>query len=156
MTGRKGTKRDGRTKEPEYWSWVRMRRRCLQPKHKSYKDYGGRGISICPEWVDDYVAFRTYLGPKPSLDHTVERIDNDKNYEPGNVCWATRLIQTRNRRGLRSITHNGETHCMSVWAERLGLKRHQIKARLARLPVELALDLSVPTPRPRDCVEQAD
>lgn len=149
MASKVGQKRDGRTKEPEYWSWVRLRRRCLQPTHKSYKDYGGRGIAVCPEWRDDYPAFVAYIGRKPSPKHTVERINNNGNYEPGNVCWALQKEQTRNRRGLHQITYRGETRCRSEWAERLGVPKWKLKIRVARMPLEDAMNTEIPLPAKR-------
>jgi hypothetical protein len=82
----------------EYGAWVAAKGRCLNPKNRAFKNYGGRGISIAPEWVDDFAAFYSYLGPKPSPAHSLDRINNDRGYEPGNVRWATRVEQNRNRR----------------------------------------------------------
>jgi hypothetical protein len=88
----------GLTSHPEYRAWRDMKTRCLKPDFKQFADYGGRGITIYEGWLHDYPAFLAYLGPRPSPDHTLDRINNDGNYEPGNVRWATRLEQTHNRR----------------------------------------------------------
>lgn len=83
---------------PEYDSWVSMKQRCLNPNEKRYKDWGGRGIKIHPEWIDSFEAFYSHVGPKPTPKHTIDRIDNDGNYEPGNVKWSTPKEQAERRR----------------------------------------------------------
>jgi hypothetical protein len=83
---------------PGYRCWAMMKQRCLNPNYPDYFSYGGRGITIYPEWIDNYFAFYDYIGPRPSLNHTIDRIDVDGNYEPGNVRWATKSEQQRNKR----------------------------------------------------------
>lgn len=82
---------------PEFRSWQQMLERCNRPKHKSYAYYGGRGITVCPEWLD-FAQFIKDVGYKPTPQHTLDRINNDGNYEPGNVRWATRWEQAHNCR----------------------------------------------------------
>jgi len=88
-------------KSPLYVCWNSMKKRCLNPKHAGFKNYGTRGIWIAPEWVDDFQAFRDYiiqkLGPRPK-GCSIDRIDNDEGYYPGNIRWATRSEQSQNRR----------------------------------------------------------
>ncbi len=139
-------RQDNRTKEPEYLSWVRMQRRCYEPKYKGYKDYGGRGITVCMAWRQDYRAFVADMGRKPSPAHSLDRIDNNGDYEPGNCRWVTKRTQNRNRRNTRQITFNGETRCFSHWAQELGISRHTLDRRLATLPLEKALETSVAIP----------
>lgn len=90
-------------KDPLYCLWLRIRRRCHNPKAHNYKWYGGRGIQVCEEWRHDAGAFIAYiekhLGPRPD-GMSLDRVDNDKNYEPGNIRWATAAEQARNRRML--------------------------------------------------------
>jgi hypothetical protein len=92
------TARDQNAEHPLYQTWMDMKRRCLNPKRASYKNYGGRGIRVCQEWLDSFRAFADYLGPKPSPDHSIDRIDNNGHYEPGNVRWATASQQMQNTR----------------------------------------------------------
>jgi hypothetical protein len=75
-----------------------MKRRCLSPKDWQWKDYGGRGIRVCDEWMNDFRKFFKDIGPKPDPDYSIDRIDVDGHYEPGNVRWATAIVQANNRR----------------------------------------------------------
>lgn len=84
---------------PEYRAWVSMRWRCEKPQYAQYKDYGGRGIKVCDRW-QSFQAFLNDVGMRPSLNHSIDRRNNDGNYEPGNVRWATRKEQAQNRRKL--------------------------------------------------------
>ena len=95
------------THNEEYRIWLMMHVRCYDPKHMAFKHYGGRGISIHPSWnrntegLDELAAFEAFLahvGPRPSPKHSIDRIDNDGNYEPGNVRWATSKQQRANQR----------------------------------------------------------
>ncbi len=81
----------------EYKTWLAMKNRCYYPSNPRYEYYGGKGIVICAEWINDFSAFLQYMGPKPSPKHSIDRIDGNKNYEPGNVRWATSLEQRHNR-----------------------------------------------------------
>jgi hypothetical protein len=83
--------------KPEYNSWHSMIERCKNPKFKQYKDYGGRGITVCESWVE-FKNFIADMGDKPSDDHSIDRIDNDGNYEPSNCCWSDRKAQSANQR----------------------------------------------------------
>lgn len=134
MASRKGPRPGNRhlrqTLEPEYWAWVRMKRRCYQPRYKGYKNYGGRGIRVCDEWREDYFAFLSHVGRKPSPKHSLDRINNDGHYEPGNVRWATWDVQSNNRRNVRRITHNGRTLNLTQWADELGVTARKLRSDL--------------------------
>ena len=115
---------------PEYRAWVDIKRRCIDPRRKEYARYGGRGILLAPEWLDSFQSFYDHIGPRPSDQHSVDRIDNEGHYEPGNVRWATRTEQANNQRSNRTITHDGETLTYAQWARRLGLSPGAIRRRL--------------------------
>jgi len=99
------------SKLPEYKVWADMKFRCFNTAGRDWENYGGRGITVCEEWSSDsgFERFLKYMGRRPSPRHSVDRINNDGNYEPGNVRWATRNIQNYNKRILRSGFEHGRT-----------------------------------------------
>lgn len=113
---------------PEHYSWVGMIARCTDTNHASYENYGGRGISVCERWRNSFTAFYEDMGPKPTESHTIERKDNDGNYEPGNCKWATLQEQSRDKRinknnksgytGVRLHAENG------AWVAYIYVGRH--------------------------------
>lgn len=123
-----------------YGCWHGMIRRCSSAGDASYKNYGGRGISVCPQW-QSFEVFLNDMGPRPSETHSIDRYpDQDGNYEPGNCRWATQKEQMRNTRHNRMITWNGETKCVTEWSEITGLSTGCINYRLKiGLPVDLVL-----------------
>lgn len=92
-------------KSPEYTAWDGIIQRCTNRRNKSWKDYGGRGIKICAQWRKSFTTFVRDVGSKPHPDLMLDRINNDGNYEPGNVRWTTRLEQNRNKRQRKSRSH---------------------------------------------------
>lgn len=120
--------------------------RCHNEDHAAYYNYGARGITVCDEWraKRGWVSFIDHIGPKPSPELTLERIDNDRGYEPGNVRWATRKEQAANRRpcnwvgrqsaargNLKSpVTINGVTKGVAQWATEVGLDASTITYRI--------------------------
>ena len=90
--------RHGFWKTKEYSIWNAMRQRCTNPNSQRWKHYGGRGIKVCDEWLKSFVSFYEHIGPKPGPEYSLDRINNDGNYEPGNVRWATIIQQANNQR----------------------------------------------------------
>lgn len=117
-------------------TWHKIRERCRNKNHHAYAKYGGAGVSVCPEWdnlADGYTNFAEYMGPRPSPMHSIDRYpDRDGNYEPGNVRWATRKEQNRNRRSCRELTYNGKTQCVMAWSEEYQINHNTISNRLRR------------------------
>lgn len=120
--------RYGRALAREHEIWRGMHRRCNDPSCTGYKKYGARGIAVCPRWRD-FFAFLDDMGTCPSREHSIDRIDNNDNYEPGNCRWATPKEQGRNRRDNHLLTHAGETLSLAAWAERLGISYSTLRSR---------------------------
>jgi hypothetical protein len=129
----------GAYKTPEYQVLRAMIQRCENPKHPEYVNYGGRGISVYPAWRNDFSAFFRYVGVRPSAAYSIERIDNNGNYEPGNVKWATSEEQNHNRRNNRWIEFEGRRMIASDWAKECGVKAHSMIERLKKFPLDIAL-----------------
>lgn len=119
----------------EYDAWCLMKSRCNSQKHVSYANYGGRGIKVCEEW-SEFLRFLEDVGPAPSQHHELDRIDNDGDYERGNVRWATRKQQSRNKRTTRLITYEGETLCVQDWSNRFAVADSTLRQWLNRYGVE--------------------
>lgn len=109
----------GRHDSPEYTIWAKIKSRCCNPRSTHYRYYGGRGITMCVEWRDSFATFYAYVGPRPSPQYTIDRIDVNGNYEPGNVRWATRKQQANNRRNNVRLTYRGKTQLLAEWADEL-------------------------------------
>jgi hypothetical protein len=111
----------GRTTNPLYQVWASIKRRCFNPECAAYKDYGGRGITMYGPWAESFEVFQAYvegvLGPRPSPDHSLDRPNNDGNYQPGNFRWATKKQQARNTRRSKIHEINGEHKPMMEWIE---------------------------------------
>lgn len=122
----------GHSQAPEYWAWASMIQRCINPNNDAYRDYGGRGISVCSRWKDSFSAFLSDMGRRPSRLHSIDRIDNNKGYSPDNCRWATLREQSRNRRNTHWIEIDGERRVVSDWAAQKGLHYTTILHRLER------------------------
>lgn len=122
----------GETHSAEYATWCRMHTRCSNEKIRDYPNYGGRGIRVCERWsgVDGFIRFLEDMGRRPSALHSIDRIDNDGNYEPGNCRWAKQVMQVMNRRTSSLYTHAGETKTIGAWAKHFGLPQTTLRYRL--------------------------
>lgn len=114
-----------------YVTWCQMIARCLDQNSISYKNYGGRGISICDRWRQ-FNNFFADMGDRPFKNAQIDRIDNEGNYEPGNCKWSTPAENALNRRSTRYITYNGETLAIAQWTKRFGIARSTLQNRLNR------------------------
>jgi hypothetical protein len=131
----------GKRYTPEYAAWIGMRRRCYDTRRRDYVRYGGRGITVCPEWANDFQAFYRDLGLRPSPSHSIDRIDGSGPYEPGNVRWATKKQQSENRCNARIVTYGGETLTLTEWAKKIGIDYYTLWQRLSVMPIAKALTL---------------
>lgn len=105
-----------------YREWKNIKQRCLNPKLPDYKYYGARGITICPEWANDFQNFYDWAMANGYSDAlTIDRIDNNKNYSPDNCRWVDRLTQSNNTRKNHNLTFNNKTQTISMWARETGI-----------------------------------
>lgn len=118
-----------RAKEPEKFIWIAMLDRCKNTNNTGFKNYGGRGIAVCKRW-EKFENFLADMGRRPSKDHSIDRKDNNGNYEPGNCRWATMIEQARNRRDNHLLTYEGVTLTIKEWANRLNILDSVIHKRL--------------------------
>ncbi len=116
-------------KHPLYNTWCGIIDRCYNPKSARFADYGGRGISLFAPWRHDFAAFAAYLGNRPK-GCSLDRINNDLGYQPGNLRWASNLEQSRNRRNRRRWEWGGENLMLSEWVEVLEMDFDALRARL--------------------------
>jgi len=135
-----------------YRIWENMKRRCNNPEHPSFKDYGGRGIKICDQW-DNFLEFYNDMNDsyekhieKYGIKETsIDRIDVNGNYEPSNCRWATGAEQANNTRMNRLIEYNGETHNITEWSRIVGISMNTLRSRIVdnHWPIHEALTLPV-------------
>lgn len=111
-----------------YTQWCSIKQRCSNPNSTHYHRYGGRGVTMCQAWADNFEVFREAVG-EPSAGMTLDRIDNERGYEPNNVRWASRKEQANNRSTNVVLTWNGETMTLKQWADRLGWKYGMLASR---------------------------
>lgn len=120
----------GKHQTKAYGVWAAMKSRCNNPNNPAYADYGARGIKVCAAW-EKFSVFHKDMGDPPD-GYTIERADNSLGYSPTNCLWATRKAQSINKRGNVLLTMDGETHPLSVWAERYGLKYATVHQRVTK------------------------
>jgi hypothetical protein len=121
----------GLRNHPLYAIWLQMKQRCYNENNASYPGYGGRGISVCSEWKDDFAVFYDWAinsGWQKGL--SIERVDFNGNYEPSNCTWIPMSEQSKNTRLTHKITFNGETHSVGSWAKIIGISESTLRFRL--------------------------
>ena len=120
----------GMTKTPEYNSWRGMKNRCFNPNYQHYSHYGSRGITVCDRWKNSFQNFLADMGSRPTAKHSLDRIDNDGDYCPGNCRWATKAEQENNKRNNRLITIGCVTLNIAQWTKEMGFGETIIFMRL--------------------------
>lgn len=132
-------RRHGMAGSPTWNVWQGIRRRCADPANSGYHKYGGRGIRVCERWLNSFENFLADMGERPP-GMTIDRIDNNGHYEPGNCRWASPKDQARNRRSNRIIAFRGESRPLAYWVEQSGLPYSLVHTRLrSGWPLEAAL-----------------
>lgn len=116
----------------EYKAWLTIIKRCHDASSHNFAYYGGRGITVCSRWRESFIAFFADMGKAPTAKHSVDRMDNNGPYSPGNCRWATAKEQGRNKRNNHFLTFQGQTLCFSEWAEKTGLDHRLISSRIRR------------------------
>lgn len=134
----------GMSRSPEYLAWLDMRLRCNDEKDIQYTNYGARGIRVCEEWANSFENFLQHIGRRPGPSHSLDRIDNDLDYQPGNVRWATAKQQVRNRRCTLKVELDGQEHVFADLCEQRGLPYHIVWQRVFRYGLSLERALSFP------------
>ena len=133
----------GLTDTKTYKSWQGIIQRCTNSNNPSWKNYGGRGISVCERWKI-FNNFLMDMGEKPSEKYSIDRVDNNLGYFKENCRWTLQLVQVRNTRWNRVLTFYGKTKCLSEWAESLGIQRKTLAMRLDKLGWSLEKALTTP------------
>ena len=121
----------GLSQSSVYDIWVAIKQRCYNERNSAYANYGGRGITMHKPWYEDFTVFSAYVGERPS-GYSIDRIDNNSDYVPGNIRWATRFEQNRNTRHNKLITYTGQTKPLVVWCEELQLPYDTMSHRISR------------------------
>lgn len=142
------------THPPEWTSWSHMRYRCNDPDNAAYERYGGRGIQACKRFNQSFIAFYRCVGPRPSPQHSIDRVDNNGHYScgtcadcrkngwPMNVRWATKKEQSQNRSVTVWIKFKDQRHCLAEWSRITGIKENTLTGRLdAGWSIENALTI---------------
>ena len=119
----------GGKESPEYCAWKAMRARCLNPRNKRFAQYGGRGIKVCDRWKD-FKNFLADMGLRPSARHSIDRIDNDRGYEPGNCRWALPHQQMTNRSMTRFVVVDGQSVPLATLARQHGIPLNTLRFRV--------------------------
>lgn len=116
----------------EYKAWCAIRQRCYNKNYQKYKNYGGRGIKVCDRWINSFENFFEDMGYKPSKSHSIERINNDGDYEPSNCIWADMKTQNRNRRCSIKVLHENKILDIFLFSEKLNISIGGARSRIKR------------------------
>lgn len=138
----------GGSETPEFEVWLGIRSRCFNEGDTYFARYGGRGITMCDRWRDDFAAFLADMGKRPSPSHSIERKDNDGHYEPGNCMWANAKQQARNRSSTLRVTIGEETKSLAEWAEQFGQPYARVLQRIRKRGWSPLDALQAPSKRP--------
>lgn len=122
----------GKRKSPEYTTWSEIKKRCTNENHKKYSSYGGRGITMCDRWKDSFSAFLEDMGQRPTRQHSIDRINNNGNYEKENCRWATPVEQGCNKRNNRMFMFYGKSMPLSQWCRIAQIMPDTVTERLKR------------------------
>lgn len=133
------------THHPLYRTWQNVKDRCRNPRNPYFHNYGGRGIQMHQAWFDSFAMFLAGVGARPTPQHSLDRIENNGNYQPGNVRWQTKKQQAHNMRKNRLLTHNGRTMPLAAWAEEIGLAPSTLHHRLKQAGVSVERALTMPS-----------
>lgn len=134
----KATTKHGKTHTTEYNSWQGMKNRCYNVGSKDYPHWGGRGITVCERWLHSFENFYADMGPRPTKNHSLDRINNDGPYSPENCRWTGYSIQNKNQRKAKSkrnslrVTYNGKTKTVNEWSREMNIPRRALHHRIAR------------------------
>jgi hypothetical protein len=141
-------------RSPEYTAWTNMKDRCLNANRGDYHRYGGRGIKVCDRWLSSFESFYEDMGKRPTPKHSLERENNEKDYEPGNVKWATPKEQQNNRSSNAVITFMGQQKTIKQWAETMGINYHTLWHRIRIQGWSIEKALLTPAPKHRNYPSQ--
>ena len=141
----------GMSKKRVFKIWSNMRNRCNNPNSPIYERYGGRGIKVCKRWDESFTAFLEDMGEPPGDKYSIDRIDNNGNYEPSNCRWATIKEQARNRRSSAIIQFNGKDITLAELAEITGVKYNLLESRIEKYGWTVEEAVSIPSRKRREC-----
>lgn len=123
----------GMSESPEFKAWAEAKQRCHNPSSAKFKWYGARGITVCVEWMDDFAAFYSHIGPRPA-GYELDRKDNNLGYQPGNVRWVPKAVNLQNRRNTIRVLHNGHEMLLEDYAKAAGISYATAWARFTKYP----------------------
>ena len=125
-------RKHGKRHHPLYSTWCNIKARCFNENHPAYKNYGARGITMCSRWANDFSLFLEDVGEKPQESFSLDRVDNNGNYAPGNVRWTDRVTQRRNSRAICEVKIGNETKLITDWCDIFGIKLGSVHRRLSK------------------------